>query len=163
MGKARSGGWHFTNHAMQRIDEMGLTWGAVSQVLDDPETDYVSTSYRNCRVSTRGKLAVPYDPTDKSVITVLWNTAPDGGRVFVRGKDDYELAGKAPAVSAPERPRGRLTDDGLAVRTALLARHKAAARAVKVDDDRDMCFDCAGYHDTVADALACDDRRQGVA
>lgn len=71
---------YFTNHARQRIAEMGLTENEVFHALRDPEMDYRAPRRHGetARLACRGKIAVAYKPDERHhgrmvVMTVLWN------------------------------------------------------------------------------------------
>lgn len=129
------------------MTEMGLQALEVYDVLTSAQSDYPAASYPGCRVATRDRLAVPYDPTTRTVITVLWNTAPLGGAAFERGAPSpWEgLEPQEPARPAPLREPGEL-------------RRLAGA----VNPCRTVCAACFRIHRTVAAALRCDDETEEV-
>lgn len=63
------GGWNLSDHARQRMREMGLNRVRVGRALNDPEVDYAS---RRRRVAQADDIAVVYEPISRVVVTVLW-------------------------------------------------------------------------------------------
>lgn len=66
-------GWKFTRHALLRMEEMDLSKEQVCEVLNDPHLVYQTTKYPGTMTACKGSLAVPYSPTESSIITVLWH------------------------------------------------------------------------------------------
>lgn len=69
----------FTDHARERLVEMGLTTKDVKRAFRLKVIDYPSLKkqHRGCRVFVSGDLAIPYKiGTDGRpvVLTVLWNS-----------------------------------------------------------------------------------------
>lgn len=65
----------FTDHAMQRIDEMDLTPADVAHGIVHAEVDYEQPKYgANRRMAKFGEYSAAYDSMSKTVITVLYNT-----------------------------------------------------------------------------------------
>lgn len=136
--------YRLSDHAKQRIREMQVDVLDVVHAVDMPETDYPAPKkYPDCRIATRGELAVPYDPKTGRIITVLWNTAPLEGSEFARGQESpycEERSGPAP-------------DDREVVRRALASRARAATHV----PEGKLCLDCLEQHTSLLEALACDD------
>lgn len=62
--------------------QMGLEEGDVLQALANPAIDYCSPPKYGgqTRVAVLHPIAVPYDPTTETIITVLWNTQEEYAR-----------------------------------------------------------------------------------
>lgn len=62
-----------TRHALTRAYEMGLDRAAILDIISDPDTDYPSQNEgeTDCRLATRGSVAVVYNPVRGLVVTVL--------------------------------------------------------------------------------------------
>lgn len=165
--------WNFTDHALERMAEMETAPAEVFAALDDPVTSYPSPRrYPGCRVAVRDRVAVPFDPRTRTVITVLWNTSCDGGRAFVRGQDDppppsppqggtappadQAPSGQEVALIEPAEPASATLVDRAAVRRS--AASLSYADLAYIESDTPLCLDCGDDHVSVADALACDAR-----
>ena len=77
---------HLSHHARMRCKQMGIRTKEVKHAGSDPEAmDYPApVMYGHCRVLVSGRLALPYDPLDGTVITVLWKGEFDRDRRHVR-------------------------------------------------------------------------------
>lgn len=90
-------GWRFTYHALRRAVDMALDAEEIRAVLASPTRTTYSRKYKNCWVLSNGHIALAVDPTDKVVITVLWDTySAEAGTLtwrFERGEevDDAEM------------------------------------------------------------------------
>lgn len=80
-----TGGWHFTQHAIDRALDMALDPAAIRALLDRP--DVVQPSGRDYPDgyeiwATSGRLAAVVVPSDRVVVTLLWR-----GVVYERGTE----------------------------------------------------------------------------
>ena len=71
---------NFTEHARRRMKEMGLSPTDVIHVVEHAEVDYVQPRYQGQRLAKCGGISVAYEPDERLVITVLYNTQAEYGR-----------------------------------------------------------------------------------
>lgn len=154
--------WTLTDHARQRAGEMGVALADVVATVETPELVYPAPSaYRGCRVAVRGRLAVPFDPDVRTVITVMPNVAPDGGEPFVRGRDDRLRPRPGPEADVGTAPGPTRTAAPADVRRWRRLAGRAASRTV-APPQPGCCLDCFEVHGSVVDALACDTALYGT-
>lgn len=79
-----TGGWHFTQHALDRALDMALDPHLIRQVLARPEVKQPSgPGYpSHYRVWASGRIALVVAPEERVVVTCLWR-----GLVYERGTD----------------------------------------------------------------------------
>jgi hypothetical protein len=68
-------GWTVSPHARERMHEMAVKERELRNALEVAELDYAcdpTGRYPGYRVRVGGRLAVPYDPSNHRVVTVLW-------------------------------------------------------------------------------------------
>lgn len=68
-------GWHLSTHASRRALERGLCDRELQLAIEQPDSTYPQTSSYGSdrRVHVRGEWAVVLNPTERTVITVLFH------------------------------------------------------------------------------------------
>lgn len=64
--------WFLTRHALERMNEMGLSRSAVVGTLEHPALTW--PTHKERRVAAGNEISVVFDPSNLAVITVLWHT-----------------------------------------------------------------------------------------
>lgn len=79
-----TGGWHFTQHALNRALDMAVEPAALRAVLNAPEVRQPGgPKYPECyAIWAAGRIALVVAPEEKVVVTCLWR-----GIVYERGTD----------------------------------------------------------------------------
>lgn len=79
-----TGGWHFTQHALDRALDMALDSHQIRSVLSDPQVKQPSgKDYpEGYEIWSHTRIAVVVVPDEKVVVTFLWR-----GVVYDRGTD----------------------------------------------------------------------------
>jgi hypothetical protein len=80
-----TGGWHFTQHALDRALDMALDPHQISAVLNEPQVKQPSgPGYpEHYSIWATGKIALVVAPSERVVVTCLWR-----GKVYTRGCED---------------------------------------------------------------------------
>ena len=67
-----------TEHARRRAKTMRVTDAEIDAVFAaEDRIDYPSNQEDDCRVAISGRLAIPYNPTEGVIITILWRGMDD--------------------------------------------------------------------------------------
>jgi hypothetical protein len=79
-----TGGWHFTQHALDRALDMAVDPPLIRAVLDNPEVQQPSgPGYPDhYAIWAAGRIALVVAPEERVVVTCLWR-----GKVYERGTD----------------------------------------------------------------------------
>lgn len=80
-GRLRLAGWEFSRHSLERLLEMGIEPADAIEVLTAPgRIDYPCSEHgphRGYRTVWHGDYGVAYNPANRHILTVLYNTTQE--------------------------------------------------------------------------------------